>query len=623
MFRIHILTALLLVALIGSVIAQEPVAPAGEHPAPNVTDVSQIQWETNDTDPPIGDPKALKGGTYYTYIYDYPLTFRLMGPNSNDAFASWNRAFTMDLPLIARHPNTDNYIPWLATHWSIQPDHRTVYYKLDPDARWSDGEKVTADDYVFTWEMMLSEFCVDPFYVAYANDHYESVQAIDDYTLKVVGKHESWRPLSDFALWATPRHAVGLGPDWVTKENTKWQTTIGPYKITEAEAGKRVVFTRVKDWWGENKRYMNGLWNPDEIVVKVIPEERELDYFQKGELSHITVRTARIWAEEMNFDAYKKGWTHQKREFVEIPSGVYGLAMNLEKPFLQNKDFRKALQYLFDFDEINSKIMYNAYYRQVSAFEGTEYENKDLKPYGFDPKKAREHLTKAGFTKRGPDGIFVNDKGERAAFELTYGSKGLEPHLTIMKEKYKKFGIEVNLKSLEGATAFERGLQREFEVLLNSRTAGFYPDPHQYFGSEFLKSKDNNNVWAFGTPETDELINIFRFNMDKQARLDAMHKLDAMIQDEAFYLPFWDAPYMRFVYWDNVCFPESFFPRRTEQYTDWFVFWIDPEKTKRLEEAKKNGTALPVDTVIDVDPWGVKAKIEAAAAVSAAPKSAE
>ena len=193
-------------------------------------------------DPLIGDPNALKGGTFYFYIEDYPLTFRLMGPNSNDAFAGWNRAFTMDFTLTRLHPVTDRFIPCMATHWSVQPDRKTVYYRLDPDARWSDGKPITADDYVFCWEMMRSKHIVDPFYRRYAENYFESVEAVEPYVLKIVGKRPSWRPLYDYSLWPMPRHAIKLGPDWVKRENNKWQVAPGPYVVTEAVEGERVVF---------------------------------------------------------------------------------------------------------------------------------------------------------------------------------------------------------------------------------------------------------------------------------------------------------------------------------------------------------------------------------------------
>ena len=371
-----------------------------------------------------------------------------------------------------------------------------------------------------------------------------------------------------------------------------------------------MVFERVKNWWGAKKKRFAGLYNVDEIVIHIFPEENRLDYFKKAQVDFIYVNTSRLWAEEMNFPAVEKGWAHKKQVFVDTPSGIYGLHMNLQAPVFKNKDFRKAMQYLFDFETVNKNLMYNAYYRQVSAFSGTEYANPDLKPYGFDPRKAREHLVKAGFSKRGSDGILANAKGNKASFTLCYGSKGLERHLTVVQQVYKDFGVDMRLQLLDGGTNFRNGLERKYEMTLTNRTAGFYPAPRQYFHSEFVPVTNNNNIWGFGGPETDELIETYLFNMNKQKRLDAMHKLDAIVQDEAFYLPFWNAPYIRVLYWDHLCWPDFVLPKRTEQITDWQVFWIDPEKEKRLGAAKAADKSLGEDKVVDVDAYGVKAKMK-------------
>ena len=175
------------VAILGSSGAQSQDAGL----ANPVTLPDGIVWETNNEDPLIGSPAAIRGGTFNYPLGAYPLTFRLVGPNSNDAFAGWNRAFTMAFGLVGRHPVTDNFIPMMATHWSVQEDQRTIYFRLDPDARFSDGESVTAEDYVFTWRMMQSEHIVDPFYNSYAAQYYESVDRIDDYTLRIVGTRPS------------------------------------------------------------------------------------------------------------------------------------------------------------------------------------------------------------------------------------------------------------------------------------------------------------------------------------------------------------------------------------------------------------------------------------------------
>src|SRR5437868_13350938 len=91
-------------------------------PAAPVTLPKNVVWETNNDDPLIGSEKAIRGGTLNLAIPSYPLTLRLMGSNSNDFFATWNRAFTLSFALVTMHPVTDKFIPMLATAWSIQPD---------------------------------------------------------------------------------------------------------------------------------------------------------------------------------------------------------------------------------------------------------------------------------------------------------------------------------------------------------------------------------------------------------------------------------------------------------------------------------------------------------------------
>ena len=151
-------------AATGAAPVPDDLAPAGTVPGAAPALPPNLRWETNNDEPLIGSPKAIRGGTLRYELGAYPLTFRLMGPNSNDSFAAWNRLFTFNFTLVQRHPASDRYIPMMATHWSVQDDQRTIYFKLDPAARFSDGNPVTAADYVFTWQMMRSPHIVDPFY---------------------------------------------------------------------------------------------------------------------------------------------------------------------------------------------------------------------------------------------------------------------------------------------------------------------------------------------------------------------------------------------------------------------------------------------------------------------------
>ena len=618
------------VAILGSSGAQSQDAGL----ANPVTLPDGIVWETNNEDPLIGSPAAIRGGTFNYPLGAYPLTFRLVGPNSNDAFAGWNRAFTMAFGLVGRHPVTDNFIPMMATHWSVQEDQRTIYFRLDPDARFSDGESVTAEDYVFTWRMMQSEHIVDPFYNSYAAQYYESGDRIDDYTLRIVGTRPSWRPIPDYAgLWPTPSHAVVLDEDWVSRTTNEFQVAVGPYVVSDVARGESVTFERVDDWWGDEKRYFIGQYNFDQIALRVIQPERSLDYLRLGELDMITENTARTWNEEYTFEAVRNGWLKRARVFVENPSGIYGLHMNLEAPIFRNKDFRKAMQHLFNFERLNRNLMFNEYFKQISFFEGTEYANPDLEPYTFDPVLAREYLERAGYrppddtrngsflrgvwnalrgvivTRSHTDGVLVNERGEPASFTVTYGSQGLTRHLTVMQQEYRRAGVDMRLQLLEPGTAFERGLERKYEMTLTNRTAGLYPAPRQYLHTEFQRETNNNDIWGFGTEEVDQLIRIYEEDLDFENRLDAVHRIDEIVSEEAFYIPFWMAPYIRIVHWDYLQFPEFYLPRRTQSITDWMVYWIDPERRATLEEAIANGEAIELDGEIDKDYYGIRERL--------------
>lgn len=627
--------AVFLAALIsfGSTISAVPGAFGQEEivqPAVAVTLPEDIVWETNMDDPPIGSPDALRGGTFNYFLAAYPLTFRLVGPNSNDAFAGWNRAFTMNFGLVGMHPVTDNFIPIMATHWSVQEDQQTIYFRLDPDARFSDGEPITADDYVFTWEMMRSEHIVDPFYNSYAEQYYESVDKVDDYTLRIVGTRPSWRPLVDYGgLWPTPQHATMLDETWVNRTTNDPQIAVGPYTVSGVSRGESVTFERQENWWGDGKRYFQGMYNFDRIHLRVIPIERLLDYLRLGELDLIPENTARAWNEEYTFPAVRNGWLRRARVFVDLPSGVFGLHMNTEAPIFQDKNVRKAMQHLFNFERLNEHLMYDEYFRMTSFFEGTAYANPDLEPYGFDPARAREYLELAGyrrperleshgffsgvanaargllFPRTGADGVLVNDQGEEMSFTVIYGQAGLVRHLTVMQQEFRRAGVDMRLQLLEPGTAFERGLERSYEMTVTGRTSSLFPAPRQYLHTEFKAETNNNNIWGFGTEEVDELIEIYEEDLDPEARLEATQRIDEIVHDEAFYIPFWDAPYIRLVYWDYVKFPEFYLPRRTQQLTDYMVFWIDEEARAQLAEDMAAGRVYPVDEQIDKDYYGI------------------
>ena len=145
-----------------------------------------LVWLTNDADPVFASPDAKRGGTFRNYIQGFPLTLRLYGPDSNsDDFVQFKRAGFFSL--LDLHPNTLNWLPSLATHWAFGADGKTVYYKLNPNARWSDGTPIVADDYLFNRDLQISEHTVYPYGQNYFTTIIIAVRKHDDHTISVEG----------------------------------------------------------------------------------------------------------------------------------------------------------------------------------------------------------------------------------------------------------------------------------------------------------------------------------------------------------------------------------------------------------------------------------------------------
>ena len=119
------------------------------------------EWVSNKDFPLIGDPNAKKGGILRSTITSYPATFRTHGPSSHEAFISAMSGLVYQT-LISVHPNTLEIIPNLAEAWEIKEDNKTFLFRLNPKARWEDGQPVTPEDVVFSWELVISPDIKDP-----------------------------------------------------------------------------------------------------------------------------------------------------------------------------------------------------------------------------------------------------------------------------------------------------------------------------------------------------------------------------------------------------------------------------------------------------------------------------
>ena len=214
----------------------------------------EVTWLTNDAEPLFSSPEAVKGGTFREALLSFPLTFRTVGPDSNSSFRS--AILGNQLSLIGIHPNTEQIIPELATHWAYGKDKKTMYFKLNPAARWSDGVPVTAADFAYSLDFMRSKYIVAPWYNDYYTQEIERVDIFDDHTLAVVSTKAQPDLHLRLGISPTPRHFYGqLDDEFVQKYNWKFVPNSGPYQISDFEKGNFVRFRRITEWWGQDLRY--------------------------------------------------------------------------------------------------------------------------------------------------------------------------------------------------------------------------------------------------------------------------------------------------------------------------------------------------------------------------------
>ena len=122
-------------------------------------------WETNTDFDLIGDPRAVKGGTIRDHMISFPGTLRMAGPEWNTEDNYLIAALVYE-PLLNLHPTSLQYVPALASHWKIDPDRLTFRFRIDPNARYSDGTPVTAEDVVATWKFLTDKTLQERYHTA-------------------------------------------------------------------------------------------------------------------------------------------------------------------------------------------------------------------------------------------------------------------------------------------------------------------------------------------------------------------------------------------------------------------------------------------------------------------------
>ena len=562
-----------------------------------------LKWITNENEPVAASPKAKKGGTFTTYTMTFPLTFRAVGPDSNN----YTRSYFLDnqLSLLGYHSDTEKILPELATHWAYGKDGRTMYFKLNPDARWSDGMPVTADDYIFTLEFMRSKYIQDPWYNDYYSKEIEKVTKHGDYLISVTATKKIPDLWLTVAISPTPRHFYKkMNKNYVSEYNWAIVPNTGPYVLKEFSKGKYLLFERKKDWWAKDLRYFKNRFNVDYVKINVIRDQNvAFEHFRKGLIDSFDATRSEIWYEKGTGDIFDKGYVNKVVFYNKARRNTTGLYLNLDKDIFKDKNLRYALAHAINFDKINSQLLRNEAVRLNTFYEGYgAYTNPKIRAREFNIAKVDKYMKSSGWT-RGTDGIWQKD-GMRFSVTLTYGRELLTPRVVIMQEEAKKAGIELNLELLDASTSYKKIMEKKHDIAYMAWSTSFRPSPWQSFHSDNAHKTQTNNVNNLDDKEMDRLIELYRDSTNEKERIKLIHQVQQKLYDSGAWIPLDTLPFFRSFYWRWLQFPDvPGFKDTTEIFESPFsggYFWIDEDIKKETLDAMQSGkTFKPEVKVID------------------------
>lgn len=586
-----------------------------------------LVWENGSELAEIGSPEAKKGGTRYIALPDFPRTLRTAGPDSNGAF----RPYILDdvVTLIAHlHPDEREFYPALAESWALDPKNSTVYVKLDPAARWSDGEPVTTGDFFFMFWFYKSEYIRAPWYNNWYSTQYTNITRYDDRTFSITTA--SAKPdYSARVLELHPRpqhHFKELGDDYLERYQWKFTPTTGAYVLRDGDLkkGRSIVLTRNKDWWAKDKKHFRYRFNPDRVQFNVIRDTpKRFEAFKRGDIDQFGLALSEYWYEKLpdSDPDVQAGYIAKSAFYNDYPRPPYGLWMNTSQPLLDDLNVRLGIQHASNWQLVIDQYFRGDAVRLKTANEGfSEFNDPSIEPRAFDIEKAQNYFAAAGFTERGPDGILTNSEGQKLAFTLSTGYENLADVMTILKQEAVKAGLELRIEVLDSTTGWKKVQEKQHEIHLVAfgRFLEMYPRYWEHYHSDnayddaFLEDgsvnpdrelkTQTNNLETFANFEMDGLIDQYRASQDKDEMIELSHKILNLHHDHASFSPGWYQPTARLGRWRWIRYPEYFNHKHISQIDDLWVHWIDTDLKKEVLEARKSGKTFP--PMIDVyDQW--------------------
>ncbi len=591
----------------------------------------KLKWQDGQEQPEIGDPAAKKGGSIRIGLQrSFPSTLRPFGPSSNNS----TRRYVyddIDLQLVRIHPATGELIPGTADRWAISEDGRTVFFHIDPEARWSNGAKLTARDFVTSLYVRSSPNSVEPFYGTYYLGNFARIAIYGNHVLAVtLPAKKPYAPYYAAIPASCTSFYAEFGPDYPTRYLWRVPPTTGGYTVAPEGTimGRQITMGRVRNWWARDRKFTRYSCNVDSIVYSFISETTKIrELFRIGELDIFSARDAVYWYEGLEIDQVHKGYI-QRVHFSNIwPRNCFGVHLNCSRAPFNDPEMRIGFHQALNVQAVIDIIFRGDYTRMGSYFSGFgPYTDESIKAEPYNPELARQHFRAAGYTEEGSDGILRKPDGTRLQVVV---SSRIDPLysdcMNLLREDAARCGLDLRLDLMDD-TVFNTKV-REKQVTAAIYSWGFsppLPDPGPFFRSQDAYREDGspatntNNATATASPEIDAAILACETAGSVQEAIRAHHLVQRLIANSYSWVPGWTTSYWRFAQWRWVRWPDTpdckFCPPRYYDPLDSHLYWIDENVRRETQRARSNGKAFPEEE-IDI-PLPPQAQTPPAAAVN-------
>ena len=560
--------------------------PVSAHAAPSAALGYEPGYEPGFEHFAYVNPQAPQGGTFVLSgfgNYDSLNPFLLKG-NSADGLS----ALVFEKLMVQSADEPYSVYAHLAEDISLASDKLSVTFRLDPDARFSDGSPVLAEDVKFTFDTLKSDKA-HPQYRFYWADIKKAV---------VLGPRKI---RFEFARVNPELHMIAaqmpvFARAWVgdkpfDKLSREHPIGSGPYIIERYQLGKDIVYKKNPNYWAKNKNTRKGMFNFDKVIYKYFKDETvQLEALKAGEFDFIFVLYSKQWARDYIGPQFDNGNLIKAELKHQNNAGMQGFVFNTRRELFKDKRVRRALALAFDFDWSNRNLFYNQYIRCDSYFSNSEMaatglpkgdELALLKKYRnlIDPdvfgknwrppesgdalslrknlREAKSLLEKAGW--RVKDGVLKNEQGKEFTFEVMLAQKGFERILAPYAHHLKKLGINIRYRTVDVSLYIRRARTFDFDMMVSSFPQSQSPGNELYnlWHSRAAKQEGSRNLMGLTDPAVDALIEEVVFAPNRKRLVTAVRALDRVLLHGEYLVPNWYIAIHRVAYWNKFGRPEK------------------------------------------------------------------